>query len=676
RADGATWRRFLALAAIAAALAVLPAAARAAQGQLYSFGLNYYGELGTTTNNKTETGVASPQPVTLPGADGAVVQVAAGRYSSLVLTAGGQVWGFGENFFGQLGTATNNGVENPPEFPVPNPSPALTVFPGATGPVVQISAGGAAGSAVTSRGQLYSFGVNSSGELGRSVNVGTGAANPTPTLVPLPGASGPVTQVDGGLSHALAVTASGQLFAFGSNAYGELGSTPTARVPTPTLVSLPSATGPVVQAAAGAYFSLALTASGQLYSFGNNVYGTLGRGPSNSSPNPTPALVSLPGATGVPVQISVGTKHALVLTASGQLYSFGENANGQLGRAENAGSFNPNPTPGLVALPGASGPIASVVADGFHSFAITTTGQLFGWGDNQLGQLGSTTNLGSTKPNPTAALVTLPGGARADTAASGFAAHTLVVVAEIAVTTGSLPSGTAGLPYSARLDAAGGTAPLRWSASGLPAGLAIDPGGTISGTPTEPGTFQATVAASDRYGVAASRMLTLAIAPGAPGAPSETGAAATPRALEHAPRLTVLKAARPNVSLGGRLVAGKCVAATAANREKPSCRRRLALPLRLALDAEATVTVELDRLTPGRLVRGLCVRPTDSNRKNRSCSRASAVGKPRAEHLSAAAETLTVTGPALAPGRYEVTVTPYGGGEEGDFRTTRFTVTG
>lgn len=58
------------------------------------------------------------------------------------------------------------------------------------------------------------------------------------------------------------------------------------------------------------------------------------------------------------------------------------------------------------------------------------------------------------------------------------------------------------------------------------------------------------------------------------------------------------------------------------------------------------------------------------------CGRASAVGKPRVEQVQAGADTLTLGGPALAPGRYEVTVTPYAGGQEGNFKTTRFTVTG
>lgn len=72
-------------------------------------------------------------------------------------------------------------------------------------------------------GQLYAFGDNSNGQLGNATNNGTDNANPTPTLVGLPGQIGQVTQLAAGDGHSLAVTSAGQLYAFGDNRYGELG---------------------------------------------------------------------------------------------------------------------------------------------------------------------------------------------------------------------------------------------------------------------------------------------------------------------------------------------------------------------------------------------------------------------------------------------------------------------
>jgi hypothetical protein len=93
---------------------------------------------------------------------------------------------------------------------------------------------------------LYAFGQNVFGELGSSTNNGMGTANPTPTPVTLPGEIGPVTQVAAGSDHSLAVTASGPVYAFGSNEFGQLGTATNDGTvnpnPTPTLVRLASGT--------------------------------------------------------------------------------------------------------------------------------------------------------------------------------------------------------------------------------------------------------------------------------------------------------------------------------------------------------------------------------------------------------------------------------------------------
>ena len=69
---------------------------------------------------------------------------------------------------------------------------------GEIGPVTQVAAGGNHSLAVTASGQLYAFGFNGYGGLGSATNSGTGTPNPTPTLVGLPGEIGPVTQVAAG----------------------------------------------------------------------------------------------------------------------------------------------------------------------------------------------------------------------------------------------------------------------------------------------------------------------------------------------------------------------------------------------------------------------------------------------------------------------------------------------
>ncbi len=69
----------------------------------------------------------------------------------------------------------------------------------------------------------------------------------------------------------------------------------------------------------------------------------------------------------------------------------------------------------------------------------------------------------------------------------------------LTITTVSLPNGIVGTPYSSTLAASGGTTPYSWTivAGALPAGLSLNQGGTISGTPTTAGASNFTVQVTD-----------------------------------------------------------------------------------------------------------------------------------------------------------------------------------
>ena len=324
-------------AAVVALLVLLLAGVSGASpsgGTLLSFGYNYFGQLGSATNNKSSTANPAPTAVALPGK---VTQVAAGSDFSLAVTSTGQLYGFGDNQYGQLGNATNN-VGN-----TPNPTPTLVTLPAESGTVTQVAAGYDHSLAVTSSGQLYAFGDNYHGQLGNATNDGSSVANPTPTLVTLPGGSGTVTQVAAGDDFNLVVTSTGELFAFGDNEYGQLGfganNGTNSPNPSPTEVQLPGGSGTVTAVAAGDDFSLVATSAGDLYSFGNNYYGQLGTTTNNgvNTANPSLEAVTLAGQSGSVTQLAAGSGFGLAVTSSGQLYSFGTNFSGQLGVATNDG---------------------------------------------------------------------------------------------------------------------------------------------------------------------------------------------------------------------------------------------------------------------------------------------------------------------------------------------------
>ncbi|SDD92502.1 ExeM/NucH family extracellular endonuclease [Nocardioides lianchengensis] len=70
-------------------------------------------------------------------------------------------------------------------------------------------------------------------------------------------------------------------------------------------------------------------------------------------------------------------------------------------------------------------------------------------------------------------------------------------------------SATAGLPVAGfTLAASGGTAPYAWSATGTPPGVTVAPDGSVSGTPTESGTFEVTATVTDSASTPATDSVT------------------------------------------------------------------------------------------------------------------------------------------------------------------------
>ncbi len=100
---------------------------------------------------------------------------------------------------------------------------------------------------------------------------------------------------------------------------------------------------------------------------------------------------------------------------------------------------------------------------------------------------------------------------------SATKAFTINIAPGLTIVSGSgptLPPGVVGGPYSDTLSATGGTAPYTFSVTGgaLPAGLTLSSSGTISGTPTQGGTFTFTIQAADSNSVKAAQSFSLSIA--------------------------------------------------------------------------------------------------------------------------------------------------------------------
>src|SRR5262249_30507361 len=143
--------------------------------------------------------------------------------------------------------------------------------------------------------------------------------------------------VSAGCNFALAVTSAGQVLSWGTNAYGKLGLGPDE--PRGSLVPVPALIPPgdlVTAVSAGCHHSLALTASGQALAWGDNLQGQVGTGRATDAPLPTPTRVRLPHGTHV-IAISAGYDTSVAVTATGEVWTWGTGQFGQLGNGTQGG---------------------------------------------------------------------------------------------------------------------------------------------------------------------------------------------------------------------------------------------------------------------------------------------------------------------------------------------------
>ncbi|XP_059046133.1 probable E3 ubiquitin-protein ligase HERC4 isoform X2 [Achroia grisella] len=181
---------------------------------------------------------------------------------------------------------------------------------------------------LTKQGRLYSCGSNEVGQLGRQTLFYSNE-NRTPCLVEKL-KEHKILSVACGIQHSLALNEWGIPYSWGCNGMGQLGVVQTdAQSHNVPCIIKELATKNVVQVACGSFHSIALTNSGDLYSWGANSYGQCGLGIFTSKEMKPRQITSL---LGVPIAlIACGSNHTFVLSKSGAVFGWGKNSHGQLG---------------------------------------------------------------------------------------------------------------------------------------------------------------------------------------------------------------------------------------------------------------------------------------------------------------------------------------------------------
>ena len=215
-------------------------------------------------------------------------------------------------------------------------------------------------------------------------------------------------------SHTMALDTFGRIWTWGNGEQGQLGqptiSTFQFMSLTPQVLrvghndeALPTFT----QVSAGSWHNLALDNQGRIWSWGNNAEGELGHNDRTTNillPRRITSVSSAGGVTEMPrfTAVSAGTRFSVALCADNYLWSWGDGNSGRLGNGASGG---------FVLLPTrrtAAGAIFSQIsAGGSHVLAIDFNNRVWSWGNNLQNQLGN----GSTWSDTTPQIIELTGTA-------------------------------------------------------------------------------------------------------------------------------------------------------------------------------------------------------------------------------------------------------------------------
>jgi len=244
----------------------------------------------------------------------------------------------------------------------------------------QVSCGYYHTAGIQTPGTLWTWGLNTFGQLGLNTTIYATTSTTTPVQV---GASSLWTNITGGFQHTLAIQSPGTLWAWGLNSYGQLGTSNQTNYSSPVQIG---AVNIWTSVSTGQFHTAALQTPGTLWSWGYNSVGELGT--SDTVNRSSPVQI---GALSTWTSIAVGNSYTMAIQTPGTLWAWGFNTSGQLGLSDTVNRSSPVQV-------GALSTWTSVAAGNAYTLAIQTPGTLWSWGNNANGQLGSSNTTNRSSP--------------------------------------------------------------------------------------------------------------------------------------------------------------------------------------------------------------------------------------------------------------------------------------
>ncbi|EAU90988.1 RCC1 domain-containing protein [Coprinopsis cinerea okayama7 len=349
-----------------------------------------------------------------PGAG--ILSVTSGGLHTYLLDEKGRIWSAGTNDEGALGRETkkepteNEAHLRAQEFVL------IQTLADEGFRAVQLATGDNFGAALNDQGDLKVWGTfrDDEGKSNFSSDVGKQLA---PTSITIHGlytpksSSDKIASIAGGENHLVALTTQGEVYSWGIGGSGQLGRRVLSRhkneALAPKRVVLGSRSRKAVLIGAGLRSTFAVDQAGEVWGWGLNSVGQLGIGERGEivlqptklevlSPSNLPSSVE--GEQDRVVQIRGGEFHTVFRTAQGKVYACGACNDYQLGLPEDHEVFEGKGTRGaecitepvLVPLPDAvkDDPVVWISAGPRYSMAVTQDGALLSWGVGEQSELG------------------------------------------------------------------------------------------------------------------------------------------------------------------------------------------------------------------------------------------------------------------------------------------------
>jgi E3 ubiquitin-protein ligase HERC2 len=339
---------------------------------LYGWGHNHRGQLGGIDGSKVKTptvleNIAALRPI----------QITGGEQTLFVVTRDGKVYSTGYGAYGRLGIGGTDSVGSPR---------LIQSFQDVVIKKVAVHSGGKHCLALSGVGLVYSWGEGDDGKLGHGNRSNCEQPQMIEALKDVI-----ISDITCGGSHSACISKNGELFTWGKGRYGRLGHGDSDDQTKPKLVQFFNGMRVVcVACGSGDSQTMAVTDDGQVWSWGDGDYGKLGRGGSDGCKSPK-SVTDLAGK-GV-VKVECGSQFSVALTKSGEVYTWGKGDYYRLGHGTDSHQRRPKLIEELK-----DKLVTDVTTGSLHCCCCTANGEVYTWGDNDEGQLGDNSTEGVQKP--------------------------------------------------------------------------------------------------------------------------------------------------------------------------------------------------------------------------------------------------------------------------------------